>query len=275
MLTLISMLNAALAAPVPNNSLLNQDNRNFQVELGAEVGFLAPLSHTIQFGNDGTEFDYVRQGGQDNLFTITRWSADLRLNDRHTVTFLYQPLNLVTTQKAKEDLVFDGILFTEGTGLNLRYGFDFYRASYTYDLLPDDKKEWGIGLSLQIRNATIDFTSADGTLRTTNRDIGPVPIIKTRGRFELKNRAWWGFEADGFYAPIRYLNGGQTDVVGAILDASLRYGVKLNRGIEPFLNLRYLGGGADGTEADPDPGKDGYVRNWLNFATVSIGVYVR
>jgi hypothetical protein len=269
------LIAAAVAAPVPPNSTLNEEGRPWRIELGGELGFLAPLSHTIQFGNDGTDFDYVEEGGQDNLFFVSRWSLDFRLKERTTLTFLYQPLNIETQQTATRDLRFDGIDFVEGTPINMRYGFDFYRASYTYDLFPDDKRELGIGASLQIRNATIGFSSADGELRTINRDIGPVPVIKVRGRFEGDQRNWWGFEVDGFYAPIKYLNGGSTDVVGAILDASLRAGLKASNGVEPFVNLRYLGGGADGTSSDPDPGKDGYNKNWLNFMTVTFGVYLR
>jgi hypothetical protein len=70
---------------------------------------------------------------------------------------------------------------------------------------------------------------------------------------------------------VSYLNGSTNEVVGAILDASLRQGIQINGPVKAFLNVRYLGGGAVGTsENDPGPG-DGYVRNWLNFLTVSTG----
>ena len=38
----------------------------------AELGFLAALSHKIQFSNYGTPIDYRRDGGQDVLFPFTR-----------------------------------------------------------------------------------------------------------------------------------------------------------------------------------------------------------
>jgi len=41
------------------------------------------------------------------------------------------------------------------------------------------------------------------------------------------------------------------------------------------VNLRYIGGGADGTSSDPDPGKDGYNKNWLSFMTLTLGVNLR
>ncbi len=265
----------AIAAPVPTDSLINSPDRAWQLEPVAELGFLAPLSHTYQAGQDGTEFDYIAEGGQDNLFRVGRLSLDMRLAERHTVTFLYQPLDLRTSQVVHRDVTFDAVTFTDGTPIEARYGFDFYRASYTRDVLADPDRELGLGLSLQIRNAAIEFTSTDGTQRSSNRDIGPVPVLKARGRFDSEAGTWWGFEADGFYAPIKYLNGGTTDVVGAIADISLRGGLSLGSGVDPFLNLRYLGGGAEGTTNNPDPGTDGYTSNWLHFATLTLGVMVR
>ena len=76
---------------------------------------------------------------------------------------------------------------------------------------------------------------------------------------------------DGIYAPVSYLNGSDNEIVGAILDASLRFGAEMNTMSDIFLNLRYLGGGAVGTDTgDVWPG-DGYVKNWLNFLNISAG----
>lgn len=274
MFIVTAMGTALAAAPVPEDSWLNDPDRGWALQPTAELGTLAPLYHQLQFGRDGTDFDLVSQGGQDNLFFVTRWSLDLRLRGNTTITLLYQPLTLVTQREADRNLAFNNVAFGPGTPVVYTYGFDFYRGSITWDLLPADDAEWSLGASLQIRNATINIGSLNGEQLTTNRDIGPVPIIKTRGRFEGET-VWWGFEADGFYAPIKYLNGGDSDVVGAILDSSVRVGLYADRGIDPFLNLRYLGGGAEGTESDPDPGRDGYVRNWLHFATLTVGFVVR
>lgn len=63
-------------------------------------------------------------------------------------------------------------------------------------------------------------------------------------------------------------------MVGAILDASGRYGLTLNRGIDTFLNLRYLGGGSVGIGDSTGPG-DGYTKNWLHFTSLSLGFMVR
>ena len=243
--------------------------------LSAELGFLAVVSHIVQFGNDGTRFDYRDQGGQDVLFPFFRLSTDLKFKGRHILVFLYQPLKLEGQTVLREDVVFDGVTFPAGTPLNSVYGFPFWRISYAYDFLRRKGDEVSLGFGLQIRNATITFNSADGTLRADRRDVGPVPLIKFRGRWGFDSGVWWGTEIDGIYAPISVINGSDSRIVGALLDASLRVGYDFTDRISAFFNVRYLGGGAEGTESDPTPPSDGFTKNWLHFLTFSIGVEFR
>jgi len=196
-----------------------------QVRLIMELGGLAPVAHTVKFSKDGTRFDYIEEGGQDNVFLFWRPTAELTLDRAHTLVLLYQPLNLETKVYLDRDVRVDGAVFPAGSGLDLRYGFDFYRISYLYDFFGDHARdELAIGLSLQMRNATLDFTSTDGTIHRSNRDIGPVPAIKIRGRWAITPRVWLGGEADAVYAPVKYINGSNSDVEGAFLDLSLRAG---------------------------------------------------
>jgi hypothetical protein len=237
-----------------------------------ELGWIGVLGHKVQFGQDGTYFNYVSQGGQDNLYQVSRLSLDLRLSRRSSLVFLYQPLALETKAILESPLRVDGLDFPAGTPTRFVYRFPFYRVSYLYDLSKDPATELSVGLSLQIRNATIEFESLDGKLFRSNRNIGPVPILKLRWRHDFRSRLWLGAEADGFYAPVSYINGSDNEVIGAILDASLRGGIRLSQGVEAFLNIRYIGGGAVGTDDTPDgPSTDGYVRNWLHFLTVTAG----
>ncbi len=251
-----------LAAPVP------APRRDPQVALDAvvELGALMPLYHHVQFGRDGTEFDYVGEGGQDVLFPFARLSMELQLS-RHRVIFLYQPLELETKVVAERAVTVDGLTFPRETPLDLNYGFPFYRLSYLYDVA----RAPALGASLQIRDATITFTSADGNARRSRRDVGPVPALKARAVYTAPTGWFFGGEVDGFYAPVKYLNGGDSDVVGAIIDANLRAGYELRPRLEGFVNLRWLGGGAEGS-SDPEGFSDGYTQNWLHFLTVSLGV---
>ena len=45
--------------------------------------------------------------------------------------------------------------------------------------------------------------------------------------------------------------------------------------MDPFINLRYLGGGAEGITDDPDPGKDGYTQNWIHTVSLTLGLKLR
>lgn len=272
---MLNMIFLLCSSAFASDSLLNKPDATTRVSLHAELGTLAVLSHRIQFSKNGTEVDYRQDGGQDNLFPVARLSAELHAGPQNTVVFLYQPLVLDSQNLIQRDLTLDGVTFQAGTAMNFRYGFSFWRASYLRDLVEDPDSELSIGASLQIRNATIEFEDEANGLLVSNRDIGPVPVLKVRGRRALQNDLWVGFEADGFYAPIKYINGSNSDVVGAILDASVRGGITLNSGAEAFLNLRYLTGGAEGTSSDFTPPGDGYTENWLHFLNLGLGFSLR
>ncbi|MEZ4307833.1 MAG: hypothetical protein R3F14_07280 [Polyangiaceae bacterium] len=235
-----------------------------------ELGFLAVLSHRVQFGRQGTYFDYVRQGGQDNLYFFARLSIDVELARQHNLTFLYQPLELDTRAQLASDLVVDEARFPRGTPMSFKYGFPFYRFSYAYDLFQDDARELSFGLSAQIRNATIEFATTDGEVLKSYRNIGFVPLLRSRGRYTFSNGLFIGHEIDAIYAPIRGVNGSDNEVTGALVDASVRVGLKLPLRSEAFLNVRYLAGGATG-QSDPEDFSDGYTKNWLQFLSVSLG----
>jgi hypothetical protein len=263
---------AAVLAPAASARAEAPRARFAEVRLSLEAGFLAPVSHTIQYGKNGTRFDYVDEGGQDTLFFFARLSAELHLARRHAIIFLYQPLDLRGDVTLRRDVLIDEQLFASGTALNLRYGFDFYRLSYLYDLARRPGREVALGGSLQIRNAAIVFSTPDGSLRRSYRNIGPVPTLKARLLFRTRPGFFYGGEIDFMYAPVKYLNGGRSDVQGAIVDASLRAGYRFRPGTDLFVNLRYLGGGAEGTSPSAETLGDGWVSNWLHFMTVSLGV---
>jgi hypothetical protein len=260
-----------LFAAVPGQAQIYVD---YRLTAHLEMGFLDVLSHKIQFSNSGTYFSYTQDGGQDNLFSVSRMSLDLRLSRKHTLIFLYQPLSLDTKNVLAEDLIVDDLTFPAGTPMNFRYDFPFWRVSWLWNLAKDPRDELALGFSFQLRNARIEFASLDGTLFRSNRNVGPVPILKFRGHRGYDSGFWIGAEVDGFYAPISFINGSDNEVVGAILDASVRAGFRLPKNMETFLNIRYLAGGAVGTsEVETGPG-DGYVKNWLHFLTITVGLSI-
>lgn len=233
------------------------------------------MANKIQFGKSGTMLDYRREGGENNLYRFKRLTAELNGRRRHNFIFLYQPLDVRTQALLDHDLTVDSLTFAAGTPMDFRYGFDFYRVSYLHDFLSADEKEFAIGLSLQVRNASISFASQDGRQFRINQNVGPVPAIKLRTELPLGVQSWFGLEVDGFYATTAFLNGAKFSFTGSILDASLRYGYKFNESLAGFLNARFLGGTAKGESQYAKPPSDGYTDNTLGTVSLSVGCYVK
>jgi hypothetical protein len=251
-----------------------------------EQGFLAILYHTFQSGAGTTNFNYITQGGQDILFPYQRYSVDFVLAGRHHVTALYQPFTLSTSTVADRNntngglpVVIGNATFAPGTPMNLTYGFDFWRLSYLYDFSSDPATILAAGLSLQIRNASIVFSSVDGTQRFVSQNIGPVPILKVRAAHWFMPEFGLDFEADGFYASSAFFNGSGRSFAGWIWDAaiSVRTHVPLFPGTVAFLTVRSIGGGADGNNAYDNitattSGPGSYTSNVLATMSVSLGI---
>lgn len=270
LLALFTTLSNADELPgVLNKELICQNTTT--VKFSYEKGFLGVLNHTIQFGVDGTNFDYVKEGGQDILFPYERYTAEINFNNKHSIILLAQPFDLLTRETMEKEVMIDSVVFPMGTVVDFKYGFSFYRISYLYDFCKCDR-ELALGLSFQIRNADITFSSKDNSLFVRNSNIGPVPILKFRGKLPFKNKYWLGGEVDGFYASGKYITGSKNDFQGAILDASAQTGIKLSGSWESFLNVRYIGGGAEGDENNPDRPGEGYTNNWIKTLAVSVGL---
>jgi len=256
--------------PVVYKSVLNNPEAWYQFRLTYERGLIGVLQNTIQFSRNGTKIDYINDGGENILLPFERYTAEAQMKNRHNLILLYQPLEVITRSLLNRDLIVDDLTFPAGTAVEFKYGFSFWRVSYFYDFSPNPEKEIAVGLSFQIRNASIQFASLDGRLFRTNQNIGPVPILKFRTRLPIGNTMWWGSEVDGFYANGKYITGSRADFIGAIYDASLRIGLRLNY-LDPYLNLRFVGGGARGTENNPKRPGDGFTDNWLHTFSLTLG----
>jgi hypothetical protein len=271
-------------------SLINRKDAWYHIIPSYENGFISVLSHTIkqgdtQIGGIPSSFDYRENGGQEILFPFSRFSLDLILNKKHDITLLYQPLLIETKVVTRDSLRIAGVDIAAGAGepLFLTYSFPFWRLSYSYRFLRGENWYVGGGLSLQLRNASIVFENADGTSAVVSQNLGPVPILKINGRYDFNNGMFIAGEIDGFYASSSFINGASFEFEGSILDASLRTGLRLARGMEIFINARYLGGSANGTTDEDalawseagDSGLPFKTENYLSTATVSVGMSLK
>ena len=285
-LYIVAMMVIAGVVGVAAQPLLNHNNGPLQLELTAEGGFFKVFLHTIQIGDPGTEFDYVNEGGQEILFPFYRYTGELSLKARHSLIFLYQPLEIVRQIRFQDEVIIDGVSFAEieDEGVTITYGFPFYRLSYLYDFARSPNLELAAGLSLQLRNATLKFVSTDGEDIVVTQDLGPVPILKVRGTYRARRSkvpgACVSLEADGFYASSKFFNGAEYPFTGSIFDASIRAGFSPRPALDVFINMRALGGGATGTRPPEaitmwSQSRDGYTDNFLVSGALTLGARVR
>lgn len=238
---------AAAAAAQPAVELYSQ----------AEQGALKLLSHTYRVGAvaDGNDdFNFVTQGGQEILFFFERYTFGAKIAKRHDISFLYQPLEIVTNVRFKEAVQIDDTVFAAGSQMKLTYGFPFYRTTYRYRFLGDEASYLSGGAAIQLRNASIRFENLNGAANqlVVSQNLGIVPALAVAGRLGIGKSGFLGFEATGSYASSAFFNGADFEFEGSILDASLRGGIKLDNGSEIFLNGRFFGGSARGVSGYPD-----------------------
>jgi hypothetical protein len=282
----LAVVFAAVAAGVSAESYVNQNDGKLDLAFVAETGFVKIWSHTIQIGETDDVLDYVNEGGQEILFPFSRLTAEATIADRHTIILLYQPLEIVTQVRFDDPRTIDGVTFGTAPedGVNLTYGFPFYRISYLYDFAAASNLELAAGASLQLRNATLRFESTDGTKVVASQDLGPVPVIKIRGEYQFPGDAipgaFIGLEADGFYATSAFINGAEYAFSGSIFDASVRAGFEPVPGFELFTNIRALGGGASGTRPPENrtfwtQSRSGFTENFLVSTSLTIGARLK
>ena len=212
-----------------------------------------------RYGADGTPFEADDVGQRDNLVRTERASVELGLG-RHRVIALYAPLTVPTQVTLGEDLRFRDVTFPAGTVVDHRYRFDGYRASYLYQVVAGTLGV-ELGASLQIRDADVAFSRADGTARANQSDIGVVPALKARLTYDA-GCAWGALEADGSST-----FGLVGDTSGGLYDVALTVGRAVRPDVDVFANVRLLGGGAEVPDQEID--------NWANFVGASLGLRVR
>jgi hypothetical protein len=263
-------------------SILNQPGASYDAALSYEKGFVKVLYHTLQFGQSTTNFDYIRQGGQEVLFPFERYTAEVGIFKRHNLVLLYQPLTIETQTRLEQTITIDDTTFDTADGyqsLDLKYGFPFWRISYLYSLLHGNRGYLDLGLSVQLRNASIVFRSSDGAKLTVNQNLGIVPILKFRGGYTFPGGFFLATEIDGFYASSSFFNGADFDFEGSIVDASVRAGFSVTDHLDLFANLRLIGGTATGTsQYDKDFWTDGvlkYSDNRLAALSFTLGATLK
>ena len=261
-----------------SQSLINNEDNFYKIEAKTEIGFIWIVNHTLQNGNNGTNFNFVTQGGQDILFPITRYELGLDIN-KHKLKFLYQPLEISTSVNFFDDVVVDNIIFKTDTPMDVKYSFPFWRITYLYDLIASNNLNLGVGGALQIRNASIVFSSKNGEQITVSQNVGPVPALSFYVSKSFKNGISLDFDATGSYAAISVLNGSSFSFEGSLLDSSLSVNFNLKNGMQWYILGRFLGGSATGNSeyigGTWSESRSAYTDNQLQTIVISTGLKLK
>jgi hypothetical protein len=249
---------------------------DFKPFFETEQGTIKILSHTYQNGTGGTDFDFVNQGGQENLYPFERYAVGATIDNRHRVWFTYQPLQLVTNVKFEDPVTIGSETFGADTAMELTYSFPFYRLTYTYDLLA--KKEnaiLGVGVAMQIRNASIVFKAVDGSGLYVSQNVGIVPALAIYSEYRFPFGLVLSADIAGSYADSKFFNGADFDFAGSILDASLRMGYQITEEFQLFGTARFFGGTSEGTSSFDNSSWTvsdvPYTKNNISSLTFSVG----
>lgn len=241
--------------------------------MDVEGGFSAILNNQYQSGKNGTLFSFTDDGKQNFLFPSWRASLGLSIYETHDVEFTYQPIFLDTSAVAERDLRFDNVTIAASNSFQARYYFPFYRLSYSYRLFSGTKFMWSVGLGLQMRSASIAFTSTEQNAVNSfvQTNIGPVPLILTRMRYDFENHLFLGLDGAGWWSPVPIANGSDKATTGWIYDVALKGGIRARDWLDVYFSTRLIGGGADG-DGSERPSGEKYTYNTLNALNFSTGL---
>ncbi len=222
-----------------------------------EIGGLYLFQNEGRYGANGTRYTANDVGQQRNIIIGQRLSVEAKIS-RHTVIALWAPLDVTTRVTLPRDITFQTTTFSQGSVVDHRYLFDGYRLSYLYGLVSVARFSLGVGASVQIRNASVEFKTVDVSPAVFNveRDIGVVGALKARMRYD----------AGLLYAmaDVDFFNTFGLGLAGGIHDLALTLGVPLIDGADFFLRLRLVGGGANVASRE--------IYNWGNFGGAFAGL---
>jgi hypothetical protein len=224
-----------------------------------EVGAAYLFQNDGRYGADGSKYTAAEVGQQRNLAVALRLAIEARVG-RHTLIATWAPLDLTTRSTLTRDLTFQTTTFADRSVVDHRYLFDGYRLSYLFGLVRGSRFTLGVGASIQVRNASVEFRTVDTStaLFAVERDIGLVGALKVRARFD----------AGILYAQadIDFFNTFGLGLPAGIHDVALTLGVPIVPGLDFLLRLRLVGGGAD------VPSRN--IFNWGNFGFAVLGLRV-
>ena len=168
-------------------------------------------------------------------------------NERDLVRLLVAPLQVDGRGRLSQPTRFRDETF-EAEEAKGTYKFSTYRLTYRRTFRGSDEWQWGLGAAVLVRDAAITLEQDD--LKTTESNVGFVPLLHLYGLRRLGGRASASLDIEGLGAP-----------QGRAIDAALTVNYQPASGWMLSLGYRTLEGGADNDKV--------YTFAWLHYLVVS------
>ena len=201
-------------------------------------------------GDSGTKFSLSDDLSADTEYT-GRLEAGYIHKERDYFGIVIAPLSVDSHGRMDKDVSYAGTTFPAGTDLDATFRFDSYRVTWRRKLVSKETLDVWLGLSGNIRDASI--TVEGGGQRGEKTNTGFVPLINFLVDWRFSQP--WSFRVagDALVGP----QGRAEDVLFALL-------YDINDATKVFAGYRILEGGADNAEV--------YTFSLFSFAVAGIEV---
>jgi len=199
-------------------------------------------------GNAGDKFDLTALTGT-GPDAYARLYLTYTINERHLLRLLYAPLEVEGIGTLGRATRFREATFLPGIDTEGTYEFSTYRLTYRYAFHQSAAWQWGIGGAVLIRDAAI--TLRQGDLKTTESNVGLVPLLHLHGLRRFGDHASASFDLEGLGAP-----------QGRAIDAALAFNYEPTDRLTLSVGYRTLEGGADNDKV--------YTFAWIHYAMLAV-----
>ena len=247
------------------NLNLGANEKSFRPKLTLEYGRFKIIKNLIQFGEEGSKFDFIKEGGQENLYPHMRFYIETPLNSQKLfLKILYQSFFIETFSRLRRNISLDDKVIEEEKAIDCQYNFPFTRLSLLYTWLHNHQTV-RFGPSLQIRNASIIITTADGNTRVGRLGTGLVGLFSLVHEYKFESLRL-KTELDGL-GQIK-----EKDRGGYLYEFSFSILKKQHKDYDLLSGLRYFTGGYAGQNSSTSALQGNYTKNYVESLSFFLGL---
>lgn len=182
--------------------------------------------------------------GSNDLDSVGIDGSEGALGLRADFDWLLPHLTVTTQQKAKwdgsgtldADISEGGVTIPAGTAVNSELEFAVHKAVVTFDLMPTQTFELGLGLGVSALDFDATVRDPGSNAKVHTDEMVPLPVLAARAGVDV-----WRFDLEALVAGIAYNSGGD-DIQYLDFDFNARldlFGMGVARG-ELVIGYRYI-----------------------------------